>query len=304
MMHRLPDAFSGNRSEEASADNWDNFIVPKFINQLGIKTQTKANVIVGGRGCGKTTLLRYFSHHTQFSPRRDNITAADLAHIGLYWRADTNFLNAFVGGDQASTRWKAAFEHVLACELGREIVAALRSINCHDARRAEFGGLESLDLTSLRAFDPTFGPGLNDIDQALYEKSIALAVWMNNLDSVDPPRFIPAVAFLRTFIDGLKGQLPYLVASTFAVFIDEYENMREEQQKFINGLLKHGTPPLLALMRLSRSWAMTFGTTNAPTGSSITSTLSVANNSSSFEAVIQRGLASSVSIEIRAATFV
>ena len=253
MMHRLPDAFSTNRSEETGADNWDNFIVPKFINQLGIKTQTKANVIVGGRGCGKTTLLRYFSHLTQFSPRRDGIATSDLAHIGLYWRADTNFLNAFVGGDQTPSRWKAAFEHVLACELGREIVAALRSINCNDARRAEFGGLESLNLTSLRAFDPAFDADLNDIDKALYEKSIALTVWMNNLDSMGPPRFIPAVAFLRAFIDELKRQLPYLEASTFAVFIDEYENMREEQQKFINGLLKHGTPPLLFNIAMKRN---------------------------------------------------
>jgi hypothetical protein len=98
MTHKLPDVFSKNRSEETKEDIWADFVVPPFLNELGIKTQSKAIVIIGGRGCGKTTLLRYFCHATQFSPKRPNVPQADLAHIGLYWRADTNFLNSFAGG--------------------------------------------------------------------------------------------------------------------------------------------------------------------------------------------------------------
>ena len=109
MIHKLPDVFAKNRSEETSEDNWAEFVVPPFLNDLGIKTQSKAIVIIGGRGCGKTTLLRYFSHATQFSPKRRSLTSEAFLHIGLYWRADTNFLNAFVGGGQGAEIWRSAF---------------------------------------------------------------------------------------------------------------------------------------------------------------------------------------------------
>ncbi|MBB6368268.1 hypothetical protein FHR56_003447 [Xanthomonas sacchari] len=253
MTTRFPDAFLTVRSEEGNIDKWGDFIVPPFIHTLGIKAQTKAFVIVGGRGCGKTTLLRYFCHPTQFSPRRSDLPADAFSHIGLYWRADTNFLNSFVGSEQSESRWRAAFEHVLACELGRELVGALRSINCNETRRSSYGGLEKLDLSPLDVFDAGFGNSLESADRVLARKSSELAIWLNNMEQESVPRFIPLTAFLSAFVGVIREQLGYLAKSTFVVFIDEYENMRVEQQKFINGLLKHGVPPLLFNIAMKRN---------------------------------------------------
>lgn len=253
MTQRLPEAFSKNRTEEASEDNWADFIVPRFIDDLGIKTQTKALVIVGGRGCGKTTLLRYFCHPTQFSPRRPAVTQQELQHIGLYWRADTNFLNSFAGGEQSETTWRSAFEHLLACELGKEVLRSLRSLNCNPLRISEFGGLERLDLSALQQFDVQFGSTLKEAEVFLHSSRVQLAMWINNQDSRRPPTFLPATTFFQALISALKDQLPYLDHATFAVFIDEYENLREEQQQFINGLLKHGSPPMLFNIAMKRN---------------------------------------------------
>lgn len=253
MIHRLPEAFSQNRSEETSEDKWAEFVVPRFIDDLEIKNQRKAWVIVGGRGCGKTTLLRYFCHPTQFSPRRPEIGEPELRHIGLYWRADTNFLNSFAGGDQSSTRWRSAFEHLLACELGKEILRSLKTLNCNPIRQEMFGGLGSLDLSSLRQFDDSLGNSVADLELALQRSRNNLASWVNNLDTWPAPTFLPATTFLLSLVSELQKQLPYLEFSTFAVFIDEYENLREEQQQFINGLLKHGTPPLLFNIAMKRN---------------------------------------------------
>lgn len=253
MTTRLPDAFLTVRSEEGNIDKWGDFIVPPFIHTLGIKAQTKAFVIVGGRGCGKTTLLRYFCHPTQFSPRRGELPNDAFSHIGLYWRADTNFLNSFVGNEQSEARWRAAFEHVLACELGRELIAALRSVNCNETRRNTYGGLDKLDLTSLSVFDDGFGHSLESAERVLTRRSSELAIWLNNMEREPAPRFIPLNAFLSAFVEAVRAQLAYLSKSTFVVFIDEYENMRVEQQKFINGLLKHGVPPLLFNIAMKRN---------------------------------------------------
>lgn len=253
MSQRLPDAFSQNRSEEASEDKWSEFVVPQFIDNLEIKSQRKAWVIIGGRGCGKTTLLRYFCHPTQFSPRRGDISERELCHIGLYWRADTNFLNSFSGGDQTSSVWRSAFEHLLACELGKEILRSLRTLNCNPIRQEAFGDLDLVDLSSLQQFDESLGQSIADVEAALQRSRNQLAVWLNNLDTRPAPIFLPATTFLSTLLEQLQGQLTYLKNSTFAVFIDEYENLREEQQQFINGLLKHGTPPLLFNIAMKRN---------------------------------------------------
>lgn len=253
MTHRFPDVFSKNRNEESREDNWADFVVPPFLNDLGIKSQSKAFVIMGGRGCGKTTLLRYFCHATQFSPRRPGLHDDDLAHIGLYWRADTNFLNSFAGGEQTPETWRAAFEHLLACELGKEIIRSLHSLNCNPERQGQYGHLDDIDLSVVRDFDETLGSSLLELEKSLQRSRTGLAMWVNNLDTRPKPIFLPAESFLRALAGTLKQQLPYLADSTFAVFIDEYENLRDEQQRFINGLLKHGSPPLIYNIAMKRN---------------------------------------------------
>ncbi|MFV0934539.1 hypothetical protein [Pseudomonas jessenii] len=245
MIHRLPEIFSKNRNEETKEDNWSDFVVPGFLNDLEIKSQSKAIVIIGGRGTGKTTLLRYFCHATQFSSRRPSLPEDVLRHIGLYWRADTNFLNSFAGGEQPPEVWRAAFEHMLACEFGKEIIRALRTLNCNPERQQRFGLPEGLNVSALRDFDDALGDTLTDLEKSLQKSRTRLAMWVNNLDTYPRPIFLPAESFLRALIGTLKDQLPYLAESTFGIFIDEYENLRDEQQRFINGLLKHGSPPLI-----------------------------------------------------------
>ncbi|OAI05294.1 hypothetical protein A1353_00200 [Methylomonas methanica] len=253
MTYRLPEIFSKNRNEESQEDNWSDFVVPYFINDLEIKSQSKAIVIMGGRGCGKTTLLRYFCHATQFSPRRSHLPENACNHIGLYWRADTNFLNSFIGGEQTPETWRAAFEHMLACEFGKEIIRSLRNLNCNPERQKRFGFLEKVNLAELKAFDESLGDSPLELEKSLQRSRTKLSMWVNNLDTYSKPTFLPADEFLRALITVLKQQLPYLNNSNFAIFIDEYENLRDEQQSFINGLLKHGAPPLLYNIAMKRN---------------------------------------------------
>lgn len=129
----------------------------------------------------------------------------------------------------------------------------MRNLNCNPERQHEYGKLDELDLEVVQDFDETLGRTLHDLDRTLQKSRRRMSAWLNNLETFPRPTFLPAQAFLKTLVEALKEQLPYLSSSTFAVFIDEYENLRIEQQKFINGMLKHGEPPLLFNIAMKRN---------------------------------------------------
>ena len=76
-------AYAQNRAEEQPKDIWEEFVIPLYFNDLPIKEQRKSLVFQGGRGCGKTMLLRYLSHTSQFSPRRLDLSLEDVKYVGL-----------------------------------------------------------------------------------------------------------------------------------------------------------------------------------------------------------------------------
>lgn len=52
-MDNIQFSFGRNRAEEFPRDVWNRFVVPLFYEKLNFQEQTKALIIVGGRGCGK-----------------------------------------------------------------------------------------------------------------------------------------------------------------------------------------------------------------------------------------------------------
>jgi len=55
---KLQQVFTQNRAEELGNDVWRHFVVPPFYDKLDLQQAKKPRVIIGGRGCGKTMLLR------------------------------------------------------------------------------------------------------------------------------------------------------------------------------------------------------------------------------------------------------
>ena len=57
----MKNAFLRNRTEEFGQDVWDSYILPPYFEKIGLREARKSIVIEGGRGSGKTALLRYMS---------------------------------------------------------------------------------------------------------------------------------------------------------------------------------------------------------------------------------------------------
>ena len=144
-------------------------------------------VFIGGRGCGKTMLLRYLTHRSAFSPARVHISASDLDHIGIYWRPDTQFASMMTQRSLADDEWISAFNHWTALVLSEDVLQSVLSLSKSSYKHLDLADLENLDLSSLCAFDselPTrFGPLLSELQLRLKQ----FVTWVNNARRTPPP---------------------------------------------------------------------------------------------------------------------
>lgn len=236
-----------NRTEEFGQDIWDSYVLPPYFLDLGLSEARKSVVIEGGRGCGKTALLRYLSCHSQFSKNRSHLPDASLNTIGLYLKADSQYFSAFIGGGIEERKWQDIFEHALCLALAEQVVAAINAINCNADRQVRFGGIERLDFYSAIGglSNNPIPKTLKEFETWLRKQRQMLSHWFKNFDESKPPELFGLHEFIFGIIHELREKLPYLSNSVFAVYIDEYENLLDYQQKFLNTLIKSGEPPLI-----------------------------------------------------------
>ena len=237
-------AFAKNRIEELGFDLWNDFVVPLYFDKLSLDEVRKPLVFEGGRGCGKTTLLRYLSHATQLSPRR-HLTQENLPRqIGLYLRADTRYLRTFQGETLTAPQWQRAYEHDLCLSIVEELLSALKALSLPD-RRAEFSEMQSLTLEAFGDFDSSAPQDIEGLHAWVKKKRNQLSMWLNNPDELPRPLFFPLKQVLLALIGNIRGQISYLQGITFFVFVDEYENLLDYQMRVINTYLKHSEDPVI-----------------------------------------------------------
>ncbi|GGB86443.1 hypothetical protein GCM10011352_10430 [Marinobacterium zhoushanense] len=238
-------AFTTNRAEELGFDVWDDFVIPLFFDELDLKEAKKARRIVGGRGCGKTMLLRYFSHHSQFSKSREDINEDSLLNIGLYWRADTNFLPMLNKQKVDEVDWVLVFKHYLTLSISLEILKSLNSIATSRLNCFSIEDLERLNFDHLTDYDASFKGSYSNIVRVIKKKIRECENAIYNPPTLKDLIKIPDSFVTDGLIDEIKAQIPSLSNTIFSFYIDEYENLLEYQQKTINTKIKHGRAPLI-----------------------------------------------------------
>ncbi len=240
-------ALSKNRAHEFDRDVWKQFVVPPYFSKLDLHTAHKPRVLIGGRGCGKTMLLRYFAHESMFSALRTDVTRDAISQVGLYWRTDTQFCNAMMGRSLALEVWGSAFGHYLALTLTIEFLEALESIANSNVGVVPIDKAVEFDFSQLSAFD-------SDLKNELRARLWRFETWVNNVRKVPEPLFLPGVKFVIAAIQIVKGSsLADFSKLSCYVYVDEYENLCDYQQRTVNTCLKHSEPPLVFHVAIKRN---------------------------------------------------
>lgn len=231
-----------NRSEHIGKDVWKDFVIPRFFNRVDLASAMPAR-LEGGRGSGKTMLLRYLSYHSQFSPNRENIPENVTGRIGLYWKADTQFLRLMQKRGIEEDVWAPTFDHYLNLKLSQEVLLSVRCIADSSYQGIQKAQLEDTVFEGISDFgfsDESFSSVYKEISSRIRKAEVAI----QNVKGINDLNKLP-VSFLNFIIDSVKESFECLSATMYSVYIDEYENLLGYQQRIVNTRIKHSEMPLI-----------------------------------------------------------
>lgn len=197
-------------------------------------------MLVGGRGTGKTTVLRCLSYEGRFELEdRQPDKIADWPYFGFYYRVNTNRVTAFRGEELSDRQWERVFAHYLNLVFCGQ---ALEFLNWHASTAPDGANLSS--TTCEEVAESLYLD--HAADQAQLLKNIRkgrrqFESFLNNLD----PNSIPDLSLQGQVVDDLCEamlDLPQLSGKSIFFIVDEFENLLDYQQEVLNTLIKHCGP--------------------------------------------------------------
>ncbi len=223
------------------------------VSEANMLREPNPIVLMGGRGSGKTMVLRYFSYEVQKAEalrrRRSRDASSVLSHlkkrggIGFYVRFDGTALVSFTGHGLDTDKWTAIFTHNFELEVCRSFCAVmldLTSTHNLDAKRVnrEFvPGLAKL-LGVPAKQTPTLRDSLHAVERMIDEVTRFRTRVAFTETNFAPPVVFPGGGLSFGVPKLARDALDELKDISFVILLDEYENFLTDQQRVVNTLLK------------------------------------------------------------------
>ena len=238
---QVRNSLTKNRTEHFGKDVWLEFVRPKFLENIDL-TSDMPTRLEGGRGCGKTMLLRYLSFYSQFSTQRENISDDAIKKIGIYWKADTQFLRLMQKRQVEESEWISIFDHYLILSLVVEVLNSVVAVAKSSYPQFFGKDVEAIAFSGIK----DYGYRSEDFHEVISETCSRLRKTESFVQNINKENVIEKVppSFLAFVIDSIKKSKVFAL-SKFYVYVDEYENLLNYQQRVINTKIKHSEPPLV-----------------------------------------------------------
>lgn len=204
-------------------------------------------IILGGKGSGKTHLMRYLSTSTRFAGGETPAQLRDGRFLGIYLRCGGINASRFSGKGRTNDEWAAVFQYYMDLTLAelalRDAVRAIGpgSLNASEERRvceavlAEFTPARSEQIETIEALSGLLSFLRRTID--IEVNNCALTKALNVTIGATPSRLVFAVPA------SLASQVAALTDIRFLYLIDELENLSELQQVYVNSLVRENCAP-------------------------------------------------------------
>lgn len=233
LIKELGELFGFYRAEWLRGELFNFFTRPAYFPVL---ETARPCVLRGGRGTGKTTVLRSLSYEGRFAfGKNDPAKIADWSYVGLYHKININVVNAFFGGGLDRVIWERLFSHYINYLFVGQLMTFLQwyQAQCPDAAALGPEACRRISI-SLRLKE---SKSVAALSEALREGRIVFEAYLNNLDAENLPDLSLASAPLNLAVEEILA-LPAFANKNFFFLIDEYENLQTYQQIVINTLIK------------------------------------------------------------------
>ena len=258
---KLSTIFSKNRTEELPDDIWGKYVLPLNYEEHNLLQFRKSTVVKGGRGSGKTMFLKYHCYPTIFSPKKSDLKINELKDIGLYWRPDTDFSN-MITKNYLVENWKAVFEVYFGLSIFSEFSKLLSKFSESSyTNEADKNLIKKMMLSNdlCKLFKMDDESLVTELDKVCQRHRSELNDWLNYPEG-KPPIIFGAKEKILYFINTIIKTSEPFQNTCFHIFIDEFENLTEEQQILINSWIKHSQDPLIFHIAYKKYYEVTSDT--------------------------------------------
>ncbi|MEQ8908711.1 MAG: hypothetical protein RIC95_05935 [Vicingaceae bacterium] len=218
-------------------------------------TSAMPMIILGGKGSGKTHIMRFFSYSLQKLRHKESPLQGIIedGYLGVYMRCSGLNSNRFAGKQQEKDTWKVVFAYYMEIWLTQLLLNNVKQLlgNC-----SEFDPNIEVQLHERisNLFDvapPSETPEektLAGLIKFLRELQRKVDFEVNNCAITGKPiKEIEISATSGNLIFGIPKVLAELIPEfsgiKFLYLLDELENLSEEQQKYINTLIREKEDP-------------------------------------------------------------
>lgn len=216
-------------------------------------------ILMGGRGTGKTTLLKFMSNEVQvkkyLSEHKDGRNFfKDTPYIGVYYRFDGPSLSSFTDRHAEEVVWETLFKHYFEIVIGQKYVAMLLNLkknkclnfNSDSEKNIVYKAMMFIDtdyplkeeICTLENFSKILQSMADKIFQFINEAPLQKEPEFRSRPIIPPGKLIFGMAEL--FIE----EIPEFQRKNIVILLDEYENLLLQQQKIVNTLIKHVKQPV------------------------------------------------------------
>jgi len=230
----ITDPFGIYRAEWLKDALFKVFTKPAYYPEL---ETPRPCVLVGGRGTGKTTVLRCLSYDGKFElEKHDSSTISTWPYYGFYYRVNTNRVTAFRGEELSDRQWQRVFAHYLNLVFCGQVVEFLNWHAEHAPVPADLPATVCRDTADALYLDPASDQF--ELLVSINKGRRRFEAFLNNLD----PAALPPLSLQGQVIDDLCQavlELPQFTGKNLFFIVDEFENLLDYQQVILNTLIKH-----------------------------------------------------------------
>lgn len=232
--NEVSELFGLYKAEWLNEKLYELFTAPSYFNEL--KTQ-KPCVLIGGRGTGKTTVLKGLSYKGQYALCKNNKNSIkEWKSYGLYTRVNTNRVTAFKGPELNKAQWIRCFAHYFNLLLCESIIEFIDWYQNKTDKKLDLSSSHIETLSISLHLDKC--EILSEFSSKLKKSRVKFEAAINNVGDGVPKGLSIQCAPVDELTNALM-ELEEFSGKQLFFIIDEYENFEDYQQQVVNTYIKH-----------------------------------------------------------------